>query len=428
MRSALQFAVIVIAMIGVRCADAAAPFTFATVEGKQIEGEIVKLSDEGATIRAANGDSPIELDVSDLLSARREGAKASVAVKPPYVTLVDGSLIHLDRFLLADRRAQLELAAGKLDTPIERLKSVQFAARAQPDAEAWRVLDEGKTDGDLLIVIKKDGAAVDYLVGEASRISADEVDFKWDGESIAVKLEKVAAVGFFAGSKPALPNLVATLTLTDGSRLAASNLLLESGLLAVKTASGVELSFPLSDLLDADFSAGKIVYLSDLAPSAVKWSPYVELPSATKELHKSGLPRFDRSFSSSIGQGLQLAWFGSPNNAAASGAELGSGLRSYAKGVAIRSKSELTFRVPDGMHRFVAIAGIDPATRDEGDVDLEIRDDERVIWRGEISGRSAPQEIDVPIGDARRLKIVVDYGRNLDFGDRLHLADARFVK
>ena len=37
-------------------------------------------------------------------------------------------------------------------------------------------------------------------------------------------------------------------------------------------------------------------------------------------------------------------------------------------------------------------------------------------------------EIDVELGTARRLQLVVDYGENLDYGDRLHLVEARFTK
>ena len=49
-------------------------------------------------------------------------------------------------------------------------------------------------------------------------------------------------------------------------------------------------------------------------------------------------------------------------------------------------------------------------------------------WEGAIDGREPPVEIDVELGSARRLQLVVDYGKNLDYGDRLHLVEARFTK
>jgi hypothetical protein len=59
---------------------------------------------------------------------------------------------------------------------------------------------------------------------------------------------------------------------------------------------------------------------------------------------------------------------------------------------------------------------------------LEIRADQRVLWEGEVDGHADPVNIDVNLGSARRLQIRVDYGRNLDFGDRLHLVEARVTK
>ena len=94
----------------------------------------------------------------------------------------------------------------------------------------------------------------------------------------------------------------------------------------------------------------------------------------------------------------------------------------------MRSRTELAYRMPTGMRRFMAIAGIDPATAGQGHVALEIRADDRVLWEGEIDGQRPPVEIDLELGTARRLQLHVDYGENLDYGDRLHLVEARVTK
>jgi hypothetical protein len=103
-------------------------------------------------------------------------------------------------------------------------------------------------------------------------------------------------------------------------------------------------------------------------------------------------------------------------------------VRTYPRGIAVRSRSELVYRIPEGMSRFLLTAGIDPATAAQGHVTLEIRGDDQVLWEGTIDGREPPVEIDVELGAARRLQLVVDYGENLDYGDRLHLIEARFTK
>jgi hypothetical protein len=45
-----------------------------------------------------------------------------------------------------------------------------------------------------------------------------------------------------------------------------------------------------------------------------------------------------------------------------------------------------------------------------------------------IAGDQTPREIDIDITDKQRLRIFVDYGENLDLGDRLHLVEARLIK
>ena len=131
-----------------------------------------------------------------------------------------------------------------------------------------------------------------------------------------------------------------------------------------------------------------------------------------------GHPRRNTSFA---GSAIALSW-------ADESEPSGRSVRTYEKGLALRSRTEATWRLPPGMKRFSATAGIDPATANEGHVLLEIRADDRVLWEGEIDGRRDPVQIEVELKSAHRLQIRVDYGRNLDFGDRLHLIEARVTK
>jgi hypothetical protein len=103
-------------------------------------------------------------------------------------------------------------------------------------------------------------------------------------------------------------------------------------------------------------------------------------------------------------------------------------LQTYNKGLAVRSRTELEYRLPKGMRRFVAVAGIDPETLSQGDVLLQIEADGEPIFERTISGSEPPLEIDVNISGKQKLRIFVDYGGNLDLGDRLHLVEARLVK
>src|SRR4029079_3706883 len=77
---------------------------------------------------------------------------------------------------------------------------------------------------------------------------------------------------------------------------------------------------------------------------------------------------------------------------------------------------------------FIAIAGIDPATSAAGNMRLAIFGDDRALVETEVTGDQPPQPIHLDIANVKRIKIVVDYGQNLDTGDWLNLCDARIAK
>jgi hypothetical protein len=179
------------------------------------------------------------------------------------------------------------------------------------------------------------------------------------------------------------------------------------------------LTWPLEDLTLADFSAGKIAYLSDLEPASQHWTPLVALPSTASAAAAYGKVRRD---SSAFGGPLALV---SSENAAANQRDR---TRLFDKGLAIRSRTELVYRLPAGYRRFTALAGIDPHAAAGGNVKLTIEGDDRELFSREIAGNEPPVPLDFEIAGVRRLTITVDYGRNLDTGDWLILGDARVVK
>jgi NPCBM/NEW2 domain len=84
--------------------------------------------------------------------------------------------------------------------------------------------------------------------------------------------------------------------------------------------------------------------------------------------------------------------------------------------------------VPKGFTRLLGMAGIEPATRGDGSVRLTINGDERSLLDTELVGNQSPQKLELDIAGVKRLKIVVDYGKNLDTGDWVNLCDLRMVK
>jgi hypothetical protein len=194
---------------------------------------------------------------------------------------------------------------------------------------------------------------------------------------------------------------------------------LSDGIVTITTTASTMFKWPLADVNFIDFSAGKILYLSDVDAASDQWTPLVGLPPGATAAAQYGKYRRDQS-----AYGGPLTLWTKENESPPAPAQP----RAYNKGLALRSRTELVYRLPAGFRRFLAVAGIDPATSASGNVRLQIFADDHVLFESDVAGREPAQPIDIDVKGVKRLKIVVDYGQNLDTGDWLNLCDARIVK
>ena len=407
------------------------------LDGQELRGRIAGWSDAVVAVETQEGRQ--EIAVEKLLriqwsrSAELAPIRATAELAPIRATaelapirataeLVDGSRMPCDRYLVADGVATLQLpATGAVQSlPVAAIRQVEMEPRAETLDAMWAEIDEKELVGDVLVIRKrpKDGQqpALDYLAGVVRSVDAERVDFVWDGEPIPVARKKVAAIRYYRPDAPEKNDATFTLETVDGASLVVRRLQFEQHDIAIETAAGLRTKIPLSELRAADYSQGKLVYLSDLEPIAVKWTPYIGLPPGAGFVQAFGLPRQDHAY-----HGSALTLLTTGENGART-------IQSFRKGLAIRSRTELVYQVPRKMTKFVALAGIDPESSDQGRVTLEVYADRKLLWQGEIDGSKDPRTIDVDISGARRLRLLVDYGENLDYGDRLHLAEARVLK
>lgn len=390
--------------------------TLTTLDGQTVAGVVVGW--DGKHIEIQTGGEKKSLPTEGLLDVAWIHEPAIPAGTT--IELIDGSRLSVSDVTVAKRIATAKFAGARspLKIPTEKIRRIEFLATSSPLEAALSEVDSKQPAGDSLVIVKRDGEAMDYITGVVGDVTAEQADFKWDGEQVPVKRNKIAAIIFYHAKEAKLPETICELTLTDGSRVASRRAALTGSNVTAVLPAGPSVTFPLAQVARIDFSSGKIAYLGDLKPTAVRWTPRVALPQGATTIAAYGLPRSNVSFT---GSPLSLQWKDDPLPNRRD-------VRTYARGMAIRSRTELTYRTPEGMARFVATAGIDPASASQGHVTLTLRGDDRVLWEGAVDGRQPPVEIDVQLGAARRLQLVVDYGENLDYGDRLHLIEARFTK
>ncbi|MGD9634793.1 MAG: NPCBM/NEW2 domain-containing protein [Pirellulales bacterium] len=408
-----------IALIALALA-APADVTATKLDGTSETGQLESWS--GKEIVLATQSGPQTVPTGELLEIKFANPSVQESTGP-HVELVDGTRLPLIDYSTSKEQAVLQLVLPppadpeSLTAPVEKVRAVQLQ-RLEPEAvPQWEEIRGLNLPSDVVVVAKRGGKSLDHLECVVGAITQDEVELTVDDNNMKVPRSKVAGVIYYRSDEPR--PAAAVVTGVDGLRIAASDVELRGESLRVTTESGLQLAWPISGLVSVDMSAGKVAFLGDLKPASVKWQPLVGLPAAATRAIQFGQPHYNRSAG-----GGELALAYRDANPSVTSPEI----KTFAKGLALRSRSEVIYRLPAGYNRVLAEAGIDPNDAASGNVHLEVYGDDEQLLEKSIDGSDAPVALDLDIAGVGRLKIVVDYGENLDTGDWLNLCNARIVK
>jgi hypothetical protein len=383
-----------------------------TLDDRTTAGELVAVADGAIALKTDAGQE--QLPFEKLLSVSLAAApKATAAAGPVWVELVDGSLVPADDYQVKSGKATLAVVdADPLSLSARHVKVVRFLPQDDRLRAMWDEITAGTPKGDI-VVLRKGGEAkpetLDFLEGVIRDVSPATIQFEFDGDVVAVNRAKNRVEGliYFQKANPALAKSVCRVDDTAGAKWSVKSLQLEGETLRLTTPTGVEASLPLARAVQLDFSLGKIAWLSDLVPLKKSWQPYLAVVNSSASAAPLFDVRRDRNFS---------------------GGPLVLGEETFRKGLAVYSRTELTWRLPDKFSRLEGVAGIDPSQRSLGHVRLEIRGDDRVLFDKEIAGEAPPQPFELDTTGVGRITILVDYGKGLDLGDQLILANMRLVR
>jgi hypothetical protein len=188
--------------------------------------------------------------------------------------------------------------------------------------------------------------------------------------------------------------------LQDGSQITfAGPLEVAEDALRGTAAWGPLLSVPIAALARLQPLDGRAVYLSDLEPAEYRFTPYL---------------------SGDWPLGRDRALSGGPLVVAG---------RCYAKGVAMHSRSEVTYRVEQGVREFRATVGIDAAGRRGNAAVSVLLDGRRVFHRESLTAQDGPVELKpVDLAGAKTLTLRVDFGSAADIDDHVDWLDTMLVR
>lgn len=155
----------------------------------------------------------------------------------------------------------------------------------------------------------------------------------------------------------------------------------------------------IDDILGVTVRYGRLVFLSDLTPTAVEEVPF-----------------FDRIISHRVDQSL----FGGPLTLKTGKLE---------RGISMHSRSALHYDVGGSFQKFRCTVGFDSTAGELGRVALRVMGDGKPIFENNnYAATEAPFPLDLDITSVKQLTLVVDFGEGEDVGDSIIWANARLVR
>ncbi len=377
------------------------------LSGPSIQGELVGVEADAVLVQRDGQTQRLPtLGLWEVIPV--EPAEAMPSLTTFQVELVDGSHLLATRYRVVEGLAQCKLAGGEeIEIRTRAIHTVRFRDHATTPvlAAQWQEITSEKHSGDVIVIRRQE--SLDHLDGVLLDVRDDTVQFEFDGDKIDVNRQKLDGLIYYHPVARELPQRICQVVDSAGSRWNAKSLSLGQETIEVTSPAGVKIDLPLQRLAKLDFSSGNTVWLSDLEPEFVQRRPYVASRLPQPSLEQLFQPRRDLGMT---GRPLSLDGV------------------TYAKGLALTSRTEMVFRLTDDYRYFHAVAGIDDSVRDGGNLDLVISGDDKVLLTRTVTGREKSFPVDLDITGVKRLKILVDFGREMDIADHLDLCDARLTK
>ena len=373
----------------------ATPVEISTIDGARHSGTLTS-ADSNAWKLEVDG-KIVDVPLSSMLEARLPSNGEAAPAAPHETVLTDGSRIGTQTVALAGDK--LTIAAASTDSiqlPRSVIENVRLAESPSSVDDQWAALLERERREDWLVLRKQE--KLDFVPGVISEINETHVVLLLDGDSVPVPRPKVFGI-ILRQRQGVTARPGGIIELVSGDRLAVQSVSSQGADFTLQLAAGPSIVVPIQSVKAFDFSADKLTWLSSLKPRDLKHEfRFIDPAAAMKN--------------------DQDVW----------GDELRLGNQTFARGLCIRSKTTVQYRLNGDHSRFVALMGIQQGYA--GDVHVEISaDGQRLLTQDVTPQDEAPVKVDLNISGKFTLEILVDYGKVESYiGDHLVLAEARLLK
>jgi hypothetical protein len=379
--------------------------TLSLLDGSQVRGEIVRLrGDADLVLRDAAGERSWPLAGILAIHGRApavpdRGARALLVGGDQLTGELRGGDAGGESFVIASR------SLGPVTVAVDRLRLIVFPERAGDAGLAELTVPADSAASEALFRPARRG--FDTIVGAIFAFTARGVVFQWtqSAEPSTHDYETLAGIAVRGGEAPA-QTAPAQLVSRSGDVLGVALQGLADGRLELLIDGEHMLRVPLAEVACLTLRGADRVFLADLQPErAVEFAHDV---GDEPPLHPW---RRDRA---APGGFLQLGGLG------------------YGKGLGVAGLARLEFKVPDGVRRLLARAGIDDAAAASdvrGQVRARIRVGDKDLWGPvDVRGGEPAHAIDVPVTPGAIVALEVELGEGWFLGDWLDWANAVFVR
>jgi hypothetical protein len=393
----------------IACALLSAPeeaprFRVTTTAGPVGAGSLTKLEDFDV---ALSGVKPVSIAADQLVELRRDGAALPAGPPGPFVVLGGGDRLPIaipPHVVLDDERVRFVLAEPLARSP----KGPMLVPQAGVTAVCFRLPTGVDGFGGLAGMAAKNRDVLvlrngDRLEGTLSKLGDAGATLVQPGRTVDLPLDRIAAVLFNpelqARTQPR--KAFGQLVLRSGARLRATSLKLDDkGQLHAVLPVGGTLVFPVDQMVSLQARNGPAVYLDEREPMKFESTPFLD-STWPLAVHRTLLNRSLR---------------------------LGGDV--YDSGLAMHSRSRVTYALAGAYRSFEATVGVDPAAGPRGAVRIDVEIDSksatgvsRVLRAGE-----APASLRVDVSGARTLTLVTDFGPLGNVQGHAIWADPRLIK
>lgn len=382
------------------CATHVSAAELTTLSGKKRTGDISAISSQGVTIKTADGDVVTPIAEVLLVELAADSPSRDKFIE---IELVDGSVLACTEVLLKSDRVELTLTSGPtVQAPLAAVRSLLQDAHSASVRQKWNQMLRERGPLDLL-VLRSEGK-LDALDGTFGAGVGDGIEFTLNSneQKLTPKLSRLQGLIFVRKPDPNAPPVFCRVVDLAGNVIIAKSVQLDENAVSIESVSGATTKYPtLNKLARLDFSKGKLSYLSDL-------DPIEKDETSTEDLV---FPyRRDRNL---YGGPLRLKG------------------ETYSKGLALHSRTVLTYDLGSEFQLFRAVLGVDDVVRSENGaavyVKVIIEADGRELFRGDVRSKDDPKPLALDVKNVRRLRISV-VSPLLDLGNQVDLCDARVSK